>query len=89
MLAGEARFTSAPDDGNVRRVRSIRDIRMATGHSQRSFAVLLGLPFETYRPLDSNRRPATLALLQRAEIGVQGDPVTKEVFAFVADVLSR
>jgi transcriptional regulator with XRE-family HTH domain len=48
-------------------VPSIRDIRLATGHSQRSFAVLLGVPFETYRPLDSGRRPAPPALLQRAE----------------------
>ncbi len=46
---------------------SIRDIRLATGHSQRAFAVLLGVPFETYRPLDSSRRPATPGLLQRAE----------------------
>jgi hypothetical protein len=36
-------------------VPSIRDIRLATGHSQRAFAVLLGVPFETYRPLDSCR----------------------------------
>jgi len=29
---------------------------MATGHSQRAFAALLEIPFETYRPLDSGRR---------------------------------
>jgi hypothetical protein len=29
-------------------VPSIRDIRLATGHSRRSFAVLLDVPFETY-----------------------------------------
>ena len=46
---------------------SIRDIRLATGHSQRSFAALLAVRFETYRPLDSDRRPVPLALLQRAE----------------------
>jgi transcriptional regulator with XRE-family HTH domain len=48
-------------------VPSIRDIRLATGHSQRAFAVLLDVPFETYRPLDSERRPVPPALLQRAE----------------------
>jgi DNA-binding transcriptional regulator YiaG len=48
-------------------VPSIRDLRLATGHSQRAFAAVLGVPFETYRPWDSNRRPAPPALLQRAE----------------------
>ena len=46
---------------------SIRDIRLATGHSQRSFAALLDVPFETYRPLDSDRRPVPVTLLQRTE----------------------
>ena len=46
---------------------SIRDIRLAAGHSQRSFAVLLDVPFETYRPFDSDRRPAPPALLERAK----------------------
>ena len=46
---------------------SIRDIRLATGHSQRSFAELLDVPFETYRPFDSARRPAPPALVERAK----------------------
>jgi transcriptional regulator with XRE-family HTH domain len=48
-------------------VSSIRNIRLAAGHSQRSFAVLLQVPFETYRPFDSDRRTAPPALLERAE----------------------
>jgi hypothetical protein len=45
----------------------MRDIRLATGQSQRSFAVLLDVPFETYRPFDTDRRHAPPALLERAE----------------------
>jgi transcriptional regulator with XRE-family HTH domain len=48
-------------------VSSIRDIRLAAGYSQRSFAVLLDVPFETYRVFDSDRRPAPPALVERAE----------------------
>ena len=66
-LRGAGRFTSSPDDGNVSRVPSIRDIRLATGHSQRTFAVLLDVPFETYRPFDSGRRPVPTAIIERAE----------------------
>jgi DNA-binding transcriptional regulator YiaG len=41
-------------------VPSIRDIRLAAGHSQRSFALLLDVPFETYRPLDGDAVPYRL-----------------------------
>ena len=46
---------------------SIRDIRLATGHSQRSFAALLGIPLETYSPLDSGRRAVARQLLEHAD----------------------
>jgi DNA-binding transcriptional regulator YiaG len=62
-------------------VSSIRNIRLATGHSQRSFAVLLDVPFETYRPFDSDRRPAPPALLVRAERILDQHRRATELFA--------
>jgi transcriptional regulator with XRE-family HTH domain len=37
-------------------VPTIREIRLATGLSQRAFATRLQIPFQTYRPFDSDRR---------------------------------
>lgn len=46
---------------------TLREIRLATGRSQRAFAALIGIPIETYRRFDSGRRAAGLDLLHRAE----------------------
>ena len=46
---------------------TLREMRLATGRSQRAFAALVGMPIETYRPFDSGRRAAGTALLDRAE----------------------
>jgi len=48
-------------------VTTIREIRLATGLSQRAFAKRLHIPFQTYRPLDSGRRVVPNGLLQQAE----------------------
>jgi DNA-binding transcriptional regulator YiaG len=48
-------------------VTTIREIRVATGLSQRAFATRLQIPFQTYRPFDSGRRAVPHKLLQRAE----------------------
>jgi hypothetical protein len=40
-------FTSTANDGNVSLAFSIRQIRLAIGHSQRSFAIAQGVAFET------------------------------------------
>ena len=51
-------------DANVSHVESLRDIRVATGYSQRSFAALLDVPFQTYRVFDSGRRVTPINLLE-------------------------
>lgn len=66
---------------------SIRDIRLTSGYSQRSFALLLDVPFETYRPLDSARRPVPPALLRRAERVLAQHRRATELFR--VDVLAR
>ena len=48
-------------------VITIREMRLATGLSQRAFARWLQIPFQTYRPFDSGRRAVPHRLLQRAE----------------------
>jgi transcriptional regulator with XRE-family HTH domain len=45
----------------------IREIRLATGLSQRALATRLQIPLQTYRPFDSGRRAVPHELLQRAE----------------------
>jgi transcriptional regulator with XRE-family HTH domain len=67
-------------------VPSIRDIRLATGHSQRAFAVLLDVPFQTYRPYDSDRRPVPPTLVQRAERVL--DEHRRETELFTLDALA-
>jgi transcriptional regulator with XRE-family HTH domain len=47
-------------------VATLREIRLTTGQSQRAFAALLEVPFQTYRPLDSGRRRTPTAPLDRA-----------------------
>ena len=47
--------------------RTLREYRMALGLSQQAFAAELGINAETYRVLDSGRRPTPAALLIRAQ----------------------
>ena len=45
---------------------TIREIRLAVGCSQRTFAERLEIPLQTYRPFDSGRRPVPSAVTTRA-----------------------
>lgn len=47
-------------------VETIRDIRQATGYSQRIFAARLEIPFETYRAYDSDRRRVSTQIVAHA-----------------------
>jgi DNA-binding transcriptional regulator YiaG len=53
-------------DASHEQVRTIRDIRMAVGMSQRAFALRLGISLESYRPWDSGRRGRPDDVMDRA-----------------------
>lgn len=66
MEAGD-RLATAATHGIVGAVMNeLRELRRAAGLGQREFAALLSIPVETFRPLDSGRRVASAAVLQRA-----------------------
>jgi DNA-binding transcriptional regulator YiaG len=59
-------ISSTSFDSNEPRL-SIRDLRLRTGQSQRTFAQALGVSAETYRTWDSGRRPVPPAWVEKAK----------------------
>ena len=57
----------------------IRDVRMALGMSQRTFAVRLGISLESYRPWDSGRRDTPDDIIGRALAIAGGEDVDPPV----------
>jgi DNA-binding transcriptional regulator YiaG len=54
---------------------TLRECRRALGVSQSTFAAQLGVPLETYRTWDSERRPVRPDILARAnELALRADP---------------
>ena len=51
-------------------MNELRELRRAIGLGQRTFAALLSIPIETFRPWDSGRRVVSIAVLQRARDAV-------------------
>lgn len=51
-------------------MNELRELRRAIGLGQRTFAALLSIPLETFRPWDSGRRVVAIAVLQRARDAV-------------------
>ena len=51
-------------------MNELRELRRKIGLGQREFAALLSIPLETFRPWDSGRRIASLAVVQRAREAV-------------------
>ena len=68
-------------------VETIREIRQATGYSQRSFAALLAIPFQTYRPYDSGRRPVPRKILDRASCILRQH--SRDTDLLTLDILAR
>lgn len=62
-------------------MNELRDLRRHLDLGQRDFADLLSMPLETFRPMDSGRRVASVAVLQRARDAVQRDQRQKELLS--------
>jgi transcriptional regulator with XRE-family HTH domain len=63
------RVTAGPKDGRVVEhglMNALRRLRLAMGLSQSEFATLLGVPEQTYRTWDSNRRRPPRTIVYRA-----------------------
>jgi DNA-binding transcriptional regulator YiaG len=68
-------------------VKTIRDIRQATGYSQRSFAARLEIRFETYRAYDSGRRLVPREIVEHATSILRQHRRDTELFTL--DILAR
>ena len=76
------RFTTRGADGIVcAAMNELRDLRRHLDLGQRDFADLLSMPLETFRPMDSGRRVASVAVLQWARDAVQRDQRQKELLS--------